>query len=348
MRKPLSDLRVLLGINGSTEFDDSIALGHQQSSSFIPSEEIKEWLREYYSDCSNPNVAQGMFAVTYLLLRLLPESLQTDRHSVDITVRSQQLPIGAGLGSSAAFSVALAAACCLLRGAAPSPWQVPDAAQQRTINQWAFAAEVLLHGSPSGLDNTTSCLGGFVFFRRQEPQSQCERLQEGALPPLRLLLLNTRQPRSTRSLVARVQALKSRLPLVVDPVLDSIHAISLRFRELLQGTGEEPDGGRSCFADSFAAVSELMAINHQLLLALGVGHARLEAVRAVCEQHGYACKLTGAGGGGCAIALVSRCACEKCGGGAAEAEARLRASLSDLGVDCFESSLGREGVMWRS
>lgn len=218
--------------------DDNFALGSQQSSSFIPSEEVKEWLREYHCDCSNPNVAQAMCAVTYLLQRLLPQSLQGSRHSLAITVRSQQLPIGAGLGSSAAFSVALAAACCLLRGAADSQWQVPSAAQQRTINQWAFAAEVLLHGSPSGLDNTTSSLGGFVFFRReaQEAVPLCERLQEGrALPPLRLLLLNTRQARSTRLLVAKVQALRSRLPLVVTPVLDSIHAISLRFRDLLQG-----------------------------------------------------------------------------------------------------------------
>jgi hypothetical protein len=110
-----------------------------------------------------------------------------------------------------------------------------------------------------------------------------------------------------------------------------------------------------------------MGINHQLLCSLGVGHPRLEAVRAACEKQGFACKLTGAGGGGCAIALVSRCCCAKCEGGAAvEAQAlvRLRESLryiylhryewtpmrllrSDLEVDVFESSLGREGVKWR-
>ena len=73
-----------------------------------------------------------------------------------------------------------------------------------------------------------------------------------------------------------------------------------------------------------------MSINHQLLGSLGVGHPRLEAVRAACEQQGFACKLTGAGGGGCAIALVSRCGCEKCVGGAAagtQALVRLREAL---------------------
>lgn len=53
---------------------------------------------------------------------------------------------------------------------------------------------------------------------------------------------------------------------------------------------------------------DLMAMNHHLLNAVGVGHPALTAVvdaAASAGPHtgGFACKLTGAGGGGCAIIL---------------------------------------------
>ena len=45
-------------------------------------------------------------------------------------------------------------------------------------------------------------------------------------------------------------------------------------------------------------------MNQHLLNALGVGHASLTAVVEASSVRGMACKLTGAGGGGCAITLL--------------------------------------------
>ena len=66
------------------------------------------------------------------------------------------LPIGAGLGSSAAFATALAGALLLWRARGQ-----PDAAPVtgEAINQWAFRSEQIVHGTPSGLDNYTSTFG---------------------------------------------------------------------------------------------------------------------------------------------------------------------------------------------
>jgi len=68
------------------------------------------------------------------------------------------LPIGAGLGSSAAFATALAASLLLWR--ARRSHGAPDTAVTgELINFWAFRSEQLVHGTPSGLDNYTSTFG---------------------------------------------------------------------------------------------------------------------------------------------------------------------------------------------
>lgn len=47
-----------------------------------------------------------------------------------------------------------------------------------------------------------------------------------------------------------------------------------------------------------------MRINHALLCALGVGHSSLTTVVEESDKAGFASKLTGAGGGGCAITVI--------------------------------------------
>lgn len=45
-------------------------------------------------------------------------------------------------------------------------------------------------------------------------------------------------------------------------------------------------------------------MNHCLLSAMGVSHPSLEQVRAITSKHGLKTKLTGAGGGGCAVTVI--------------------------------------------
>jgi mevalonate kinase len=209
-------------------------------------------LKEYFQDVENKNISQGMSAATFLLTNLVPSSTLKQCSAISLSVQSKGLPVGAGLGSSAAFSVALAAAYCKVRQHVLFPDQSssiaecksPGAAQLEVINRWAFASEVLLHGSPSGLDNTTSCFGGFVQFQRglgeTGAETRCERLVEGALP-LRLLLCNTKVERSTKEQVGKVRQLLIDQPAVVEPVFAAIHAISLAFRRIL--TNGDTDRG---------------------------------------------------------------------------------------------------------
>ena len=76
---------------------------------------------------------------------------------LDVVVRSE-LPVGAGMGSSGSYCVAVAAALLAAARVCPLPLTtadgVPDDATRHLINGWAFRAEGIFHGTPSGIDNT--------------------------------------------------------------------------------------------------------------------------------------------------------------------------------------------------
>lgn len=79
-------------------------------------------------------------------------------------VISSELPLGSGLGSSAAFCVALAAA---LLGVSDSVsldvnhqgWVSFGEKELDLVNKWAFEGEKIIHGKPSGIDNSVSAYG---------------------------------------------------------------------------------------------------------------------------------------------------------------------------------------------
>ncbi len=55
-----------------------------------------------------------------------------------------------------------------------------------------------------------------------------------SFPQLKLLVTNTAVPRQTSVLVAGVRSLKERYPTIIDPILDSIEAITTKAIEFLQ------------------------------------------------------------------------------------------------------------------
>lgn len=88
-------------------------------------------------------------------------------------------------------------------------------------------------------------------------------------------------------------------PAVVEHLLDSIQSISDEARRALG----DPELPRDAL---LAALAALITENHAHLVALGVSHPVLEAIRAqtAAEPYCLSTKLTGAGGGGCAVTLV--------------------------------------------
>lgn len=110
------------------------------------------------------NQSQAAIALLYLHSHLLNNNAN---QGYDLSVKSY-LPVGAGLGSSASYSVCVATALLKLAGFLDESSGLDVACQRDLVNQWAFQAEKVIHGNPSGIDNTVSTLGGAVIFKKGE------------------------------------------------------------------------------------------------------------------------------------------------------------------------------------
>ena len=195
-----------------------------------------------------------------------------------VSIQSE-IPSSAGLGSSAAIGVAMSAAlgnCLGLR------------LGKERISKIAFESEKLFHGHPSGIDNLVSTQGGLIVFRRNE----------GFLPVespanLQLVIGMTNVERSTADQVAKVAETVKEHHDVGQLLLHCIGHLTI------EAVGAVRDG-------NVEAVGRLLSLNHWLVNALGVSNPLLDRlVYASLKAGALGAKLTGAGGGGCMIALVT-------------------------------------------
>ncbi len=187
---------------------------------------------------------------------------------------ASDVPVGRGMGSSAALAVATVRALASLEG---TPLDFA------TVHAQGFAIERAFHGTPSGVDHAVSALGGAILYRKGPDGPALRPL---ACPGLRLVVLDSGSAGDTGALVAGVAG---RRP-AIDPVLDAIGALTLEICAALDGPP--------------AALGALLTENHRLLARIGVSTPELDALVALALGAGaHGAKLAGAGGGGVVLAL---------------------------------------------
>ena len=101
----------------------------------------------------------------------------SDPIPLEIYIESD-IPIGAGLGSSAALSVCLSAGLLTIQDLkkARNDNNLVDTMTNGCINgkrlklicDFAYISEQILHGRPSGIDNTASTYGGLIEFHNSK------------------------------------------------------------------------------------------------------------------------------------------------------------------------------------
>lgn len=206
------------------------------------------------------------------------------RPPVQVRLESE-LPRSQGLGSSAAVSVACAR-LLLEVGAGGKPPLLGR------VEEVAHEMECVFHGTPSGVDHTTSVRGQLIRFVKG-PLVAKPRVRPLRSPtPLWLVLVLAGDRGSTKESVGSLRARTGKWP--------------ERYRRLLADIGKVADeGAKAIEAGDLEALGDVMNVNHGLLHALGLSSGRLDSVvHALREAGALGAKLSGAGGkGGVVIGL---------------------------------------------
>eukprot|EP00850_Spirogloea_muscicola_P002737 SM000010S04375 [mRNA] locus=s10:1269794:1270826:+ [translate_table: standard] len=231
-----------------------------------------------------------------------------------VTVTSE-LPMGSGLGSSAALCVALSTALLAAAGRLDDQsgqpgedcgsWRQLRSTDAAQVNAWAIQGERLFHGNPSGIDNSVSTFGGFLSYKGGRVTALAE--PAAGLPPLQILLADTCVARSTGAQVSFVAQRTARHPAVMTCIFNAVDAVATEAAGLLLPPQRDNSGSDSKAVlepEAEERLVELININQGLLQSMGVSHPAVDHIVTLCASHDLAAKLTGAGGGGCVLALL--------------------------------------------
>jgi mevalonate kinase len=193
----------------------------------------------------------------------------------DVTIESD-IPLGAGLGSSAAVVVAAIDAATRTRDVTLSSTELADRAYR--------VEATVQEGKASRADTFCSTMGGAVHVEGDT----CRRLED--VPDLPMVVGYDGGAGDTGALVADVRRLREAFDVAAD-VVETIGDVTRA-------------GAAALERNDVDEIGELMDLNHGLLSALGVSGRSLEEMVWASRDAGAAgAKLTGAGGAGCIVAL---------------------------------------------
>jgi mevalonate kinase len=194
--------------------------------------------------------------------------------AIEIT---SDIPVGSGLGSSAAVTIATLAAINSEFGLGY---------ENEELARMGHEIEKEVQGAASPTDTFVSAFGGVVEIPSRK---RLELLDCG------IVIGNTNKgafPKKTAKLVKQVARLRKEYPEMINPIIKTIGSFAKQGKVLVS-------------EKNYSALGKLMNVNHGLLDALGVCTAELSALVYAARSAGaYGAKLTGAGGGGCMVALT--------------------------------------------
>ncbi len=198
--------------------------------------------------------------------------------SPDVAIEiTSDIPVGSGLGSSAAVTIATLAALNI---------EFRLGYKKEELAGMGHEIEKEVQGAASPTDTFVSTFGGVV----EIPSRKRLNLLDCGI-----VIGNTNKgasPKKTAKLVKQVAQLKEEYPEMINPIIKAIGSFAEKGRNLVS-------------KKDYTSLGKLMNVNHGLLDALGVSTQELSALVYAARSAGsYGAKLTGAGGGGCMVALT--------------------------------------------
>ncbi len=229
----------------------------------------------------------------------------SDENEPNLTINlTSKLPQGSGMGSSAATSTAV---CRALSG------HLGVNLAENEISELVFEAEKIVHGTPSGIDNTVVAYEMPVYFiKGRRPKT----FDPGNI--FHLVIGDTGIEASTKKTVANVRKSWEREPGLMEGYFDEIEKVTKNGKIAVE------KGDRKM-------VGELMDENHKLLNSIGVGHEMLEKLIDIAhDSDALGAKLTGGGGGGNIVVLAEDKGNQK----------KIYEAITEAGYRAYQTSFG--------
>ena len=222
----------------------------------------------------NPKMAEIILIVKKYLQN---KKVQIEEKNCHISIQSD-IPIGRGLGSSGALSVVAAASLMeFFTGRQYNPEE---------INNCAYQIEKLFHKNPSGVDPTTSCFGGLIFYRKEFEFLKTISSLHAKVPKEiaeNLYLIDSGKPyETTAEMVQQVGRLYNSKSMFVESIFQKIERITKRMVVSLMKEDAE-------------FFKETITESEELLEKIGVVSSSTKKLLEILKPYGVG-KITGAGG----------------------------------------------------
>ena len=221
-----------------------------------------------------------------------------------ITIESE-IPLGVGLGSSSA--------CCVAGAAAISG--IFEKNSKRDILQMAIEAEKTIFPNTSGADCTVCTYGGLIQYDKKNGHSQIN-----LEPNFQLVIANSKIEHSTKNVVSNVKKFKE----------DNEE----KFNQICNEESKIIDEVLGYLKDNkLFQIGENIKKNQRFLEIIGVSNEKLKNMIKIADEFSFGSKITGAGGGGCILALTDE----------TNNQETLR-SLSEKNYECFSVRIDFSGL----
>ena len=196
-----------------------------------------------------------------------------------ITIKIESdIPIGAGLGSSSA--------CCV--AAAASILNLFNNTDEKEVLELAINAEKTIFPNTSGADCTVSVSGGIIEYQKEKGFSKIETENE-----FNFIIIDSEQVHSTDKVVERVRKFKENNSEVFTELCSEEERLITKALDSMKKNDLE-------------TIGKCMAQNQMFLEQIGVSNDELLSIIKEIEKITFGAKITGAGDGGCIIALTQK------------------------------------------
>lgn len=242
-------------------------LAHHSRLSVSSLRDLKSRIKRKYhrfitGDFSIREVLQKPFELAQFALSMIADSLNLKLpHGVKIQVQST-IPIGCGMGSSAATIISV-------MHAVSHYYQVP--VSQEALFKLALEAENMQHGHSSGLDLRVALLGGCLYVQEDKHEIR-------AVPELPMFLVNTGVPKTSTGQCVQFVAPHFKSSSLVNEFAETTIAMDKAIQN-----------------QHATLVKEAIKHNHELLVKIGVVPSKVQTFINEVEQAGGAAKICGAG-----------------------------------------------------